>query len=1030
MNISYLFRSVRLVAAGMLVSVMSVSCESPAALDVGFQNPPESVKTGAYWYWIDGNITEQGVLQDLEAMKVAGIDRVFIGNVGGQGIGDPEAHGVKLFSEEWWNILHSALKRAGELGIEVGMFNSPGWSQSGGPWVRPEESMRYLAASDTVLEGPGKVRIRLRQPVTSYFEDVRVLAYPQPLEQTLTRKNATVKTTPIVTEASRLIDSDTQTGITFPGPGGFMVEFRPNEAFTARSLTIWPTSFPFYSPVDVQAWTDGEFRTIHSFAMNRSNPALSVGYEPYAPVVVSFDSVTAPAFRLVFHQTDPRAGIAEIRFSSLPKVESYKEKILAKMYQGLAPTWDAYMWRDQPECHDSSLYVSKGAVIDLSDRMTEEGYLEWDVPAGRWTVLRTGMASTGVTNAPAMPDATGLEVDKLSRRHISTHFDAFIGRILERIPAEDRKTFKVVVMDSYETGGQNFTDDFLQLFEERYGYDPTPYLPVYFGAVVGDERESDRFLWDVRRLVADKIAYDYVGGLRDVCHQHGLTTWLENYGHWGFPAEFLQYGGQSDEVGGEFWCVGPLGDIENRAASSCAHIYGKPLVSCETSTSDGPAFMRTPADLKQRMDRFFTEGVNNTVFHVYISQPDDHPAPGLNSWFATEFNRNNTWFSQMDQYTRYVKRCNYMMRQGIYQTDIAYFIGDDCPKMTGVRDPEVPLGCQFDYINSEVILRDLTVSDGRLVLPHGHSYRMLVLPRIETMRPEVLDKLEELVAAGATVVGPAPLRSPSLAGQPEADQHIARLAREMWGDVDGKTVFSRSYGKGKIYDGVELDQVLADMDCPVDCEVVGMSGMTPIWHAHNKTEDADIYLLSNQSDGVVEADVAFRLTGKRPELWLPTTGEIRDLPAFETGEKTTVVPLRFERNESYFVVFRRSGAPTGTSVQDNFPTPEPVCRLDGTWQVAFESQVRQPRPIELDSLIDLSTHTNDSVRYFAGEATYATTVDLPAFDEGETIFLNLGRLTAMAKVKINGTEAGGVWTWPYRLDISPYVQAGSNRVEI
>lgn len=237
-------------------------------------------------------------------------------------------------------------------------------------------------------------------------------------------------------------------------------------------------------------------------------------------------------------------------------------------------------------------------------------------------------APDGRDEQPADPEATGLEIDKMSRKHVEAHFEAFMGEIYRRIPAEDRACWKVVVQDSYETGGQNFTDDFLSEFQARYGYDPLPFLPAYEGYVVGSEDRSDRFLWDLRRLIADKVAYDYVGGLRDVCHKYGLTTWLENYGHWGFPGEFLQYGGQSDEIGGEFWSFGDLGNIENRAASSCGHIYGKQKISVESFTSGGTPFSCYPAMMKQRGDRFFTEGINNTLLHVYISQPSEEREPG------------------------------------------------------------------------------------------------------------------------------------------------------------------------------------------------------------------------------------------------------------------------------------------------------------------------------------------------------------------------------------------------------------------
>lgn len=239
----------------------------------------------------------------------------------------------------------------------------------------------------------------------------------------------------------------------------------------------------------------------------------------------------------------------------------------------------------------------------------------------------------------------------MSREHIASHFDAHMGEILRRIPAEDRKTFKVVVQDSYETGGQNFTDGMIEEFKTRYGYDPTPYLPVYNGIVVGSEEASDRFLWDVRRMIADKVAYDYVGGLRDVSHQHGLHTWLENYGHWGFPGEFLMYGGQSDEIGGEFWSEGELGDIENRAASSCGHIYGKTKISAESNTCAGNSYARYPGVIKQRGDRFFAEGINNTLLHVYITQPDDRlpastPGSATNSTATTPGSRRSTTTSR------------------------------------------------------------------------------------------------------------------------------------------------------------------------------------------------------------------------------------------------------------------------------------------------------------------------------------------------------------------------------------------------
>ena len=337
---------------------------------------------------------------------------------------------------------------------------------------------------------------------------------------------------------------------------------------------------------------------------------------------------------------DKEGIIGDVVLSDVPAVERYAEKSLAKMWQTPHPMWDAYIWRDQPE-NCACLSVQPDAVQVLSSLVAADGALTWDVPKGKWVVMRTAMLPTGSKDAPAPKEGEGLETDKMSKKHIRAHFDNYLGVILDKIPAADRKTFKVVVEDSYETGGQNWTDDLIDDFKKAYGYDPVPYIPVLSGVVIGSQDISDRFLWDLRRLVADEVSYNYVGGLREVSHEHGLTTWLENYGHWGFPGEFLQYGGQSDEIAGEFWSFGDLGDIENRVASSCGHIYGKQRVWAESFTCGGPDFTQYPGQMKQRGDRFFTEGINASLMHLYIQQPDDR-VPGINAWFGNEFNRNNT----------------------------------------------------------------------------------------------------------------------------------------------------------------------------------------------------------------------------------------------------------------------------------------------------------------------------------------------------------------------------------------------------
>lgn len=1019
----------RVLLAG--ASVLMMGCATTDKRETEFVTPPSSVQTGTYWYWIDGNVTKEGVVKDLEAMKAAGIDRAFMANIGGTGTGAPNAqYRVKFMSDEWWDITRAALKKATELGIDIGIFNSPGWSQSGGPWIKANQTMRYLNSSRTVVKGPGRVTVKLPQPADE-FEDVKVVAFPNPTPAgtVLTTANASITSAPMMGDLTAMTDGDNATDVRFTTNGEYVIEINPQGEFTARSIVVRPAPAPINTDVELQAMdVDGRYQTVSRFNINRTRDWKKVGFDPYADVAMSFDPVTSDSYRVLFRSVGAGAGIAELSLSSVPRVERYKEKSLAKLFQSEVPAWDEYLWREQPQADDRSMAVQPGQVIDLSDKMTADGTLTWDVPEGEWTVLRTGMTPTGVVNEPASPEATGYEVDKMSSKHAEEHFDAYIGQILRRIPAADRKSFKILVQDSYEVGGQNFTDDMIPIFKQRYGYDPVPYLPVLSGVVVGSEHDSDAFLWDLRRLVADKISYDHVGGMREVAHKHGLTTRLENYGHWGFPGEFLQYGGQADEVGGEFWTDPPLGDIENHLATSCAHIYGKKLTSSETSTSAGPSFVRTPASLKQRMDRFFTYGVNNTVLHLYISQPSTDRLPGSNAWFGTEFNRNNTWFSQMDLYTRYIKRCNYMMRQGWYQADVAYFIGEDAPRMVGIMEPQLPAGYQYEHMNAEVIMRDMNVKDGMLTLPHGVKFKVLVLPRrLKTMRPELLEKIERLILDGAIVMGPAPERSPSLQNQPEADRMVKEMAARIWGDVDGVNVKQRRYGKGMICDGLDLETLFAQIGYVPDCNTP--DGMN-VYFGHQKDGDTDIYILSNQDNRALTMDVAFRVTGKQPELWNPVTGVIRKLPAFRQEEKTTVVPMRLDKNERVFVVFRKKGEPAATTLEANYPAPLRTQEVKGEWNVAFESAFKTPAPVRMTELDNLSTNANDSIRYFSGTATYTTTVNLDRAGRGEHMFMAFDNVGTMAKVYINGKYAGGVWTTPYKLDVTDFVKDGRNDVRV
>jgi hypothetical protein len=1017
-------------AAAILLSGLCLKAHSQSALPAnldGIQNTfvhiPDSIQTSVYWYWISDNISKEGVIKDLEAMKKVGINRAFIGNIG---LGEPYGK-VKLLSDEWWDILHTALKTAGQLNIQIGIFNGPGWSQSGGPWIKPEQSMRYLTSSQVMVKGPVLYHTKLVKPQEN-FQDVKVLAYPVSgsYGSDISSLKPSMSSEPVVDSITNLMDHNQATAVHLVAGKQYTFHVGTRTPYTLRSVTISTTQQATKLEGDIQAKVNGSYVTLKHFAIDRSNPALNTGFIPFAPAAISVPPTASSSFRVMFTGVSSNSGITELKLSSTPMVENYIEKELAKMWPTPHPFWEDYQWAPQP-AETSGYVINPSKIIDVSKYMAADGILHWKVPAGNWMIERTGMVPTKVTNSPATPEGLGLEVDKMSKAHVAEHFNAFLGEILKRIPAEDRKTFKITVEDSYETGGQNWTDDLIPEFKQAYHYDPVPYLPVLQGKVVGSEDLSDRFLWDLRRLIADDVAFKYVGGLREVSHKNGLTTWLENNGHWGFPGEFLQYGGQSDEVGGEFWSEGDLGDIENRAASSSAHIYGKTKVSAESFTAGGGAFVRYPAMFKKRGDRFFTEGINNTLLHVYIEQPQDTVPPGITAFFGVEFNRLNTWFFDMDVFLKYIKRCNMMLQQGRYVADAAYFIGEDAPKMTGVTDPALPQGYSYDYINGDVIKQNLTVSNGKLVLPNGISYSILVLPKLETMRPEVLAKIKELVQQGAVVLGPKPVRSPSLAGYPNADKQVKAMADELWGNINGTTIKVNHYGKGIVISGMDMQQAFDLIKVIPDLKITKSGSILFI---HRKLPDGSVYFVSNQNDAPVKIATAFRVTGESPELWNAIDGSTRTLPAFSDNGETTSVPMELGPLESAFIVFRHSGR-AGDTTKSNYPKVQTTMAVNQPWTVTFDSKMRGPvKPVVFDTLKDWTQNSNDSIKYYSGTAWYHNSFNIDKVTAGTNYVLDLGLARAIAKVTVNGVEVGGVWTPPYQVDITKALKPGVNQVEI
>lgn len=1029
-------------------------------LEQAFRQPSPETRPGCYWYWINDNVSKEGITRDLEAMARVGIGRAYIGHIFNQrGPQSTPVGDVKFMSDTWWEAVQWAVKEAGRCGVEIGFFNSPGWSQSGGPWIAPDQSMRYLAASETVIEGGRRIEQvipvpeintfpnsggsrpqRTGDPFTAKdFQDVSLIAFRQPAPETddIDMTALDIRS-PAIANLGNLLDASPATHVAIDAEAK-VIAITFNDPVPVQSLRLDPANDRYTLTCVVEASDDGAaFREIANHTEQRGHQ----GPRNKDPILVPIPETTAKHLRVTL-RSEGRAEISRLALSRRAVLGHYIRKQLGEVCPSTLPAWHAYLWDAQPGI-DGGGKIASREVIDLSSKMDADGKLVWDAPEGRWIVMRAGMVPIGTQSAPTSPESRGLEVDKMSRSHVRSLFDGMMGEFLRRTPAAHREALKYVIADSYETGPQNWTDGLTAKFEQRFGYSPLRFLPAMNGRIVDSPEISSRFLWDWRRLIAESIACDYVGGLREVSNEHGLKLWLENYGHWGFPSEFLLYGSQSDQVGGEFWESSGLRDnTECRAASSAVHIYGGNDVYVEAFTS-GRNFQQNPGQLKDWANWVHGAGINHFILHVNIHQPDERK-PGVVQWFGTGFNRHNTWFAQSKAFIDYLRRSSVLLKTGRPVIDVAYHIGETVPVMTGVMDPPLPDGYDFNFINSDVLVNRARVEDGFITLENGPSYAVLVLPPQDVMRPEVAAAIQRLVRDGATIVGPRPSASPSLQGYPDCDRKVAAIAGELWQDIDGNAIVMRPYGKGRVYQDVPLERVLSDIGHPPAVSVSGADGLLcaaagggklgigkngGIAFHQRRFGDGRIFFLGNTSGHTVEFTASLRGGGLMPELWDAVTGRIRHATAFIQHDGRTEIPLILEPAQCVFIVLRdpiaADVAGTATSNRIDFSS---VTTLDGPWSVRFDG-LGAPEPRVLDTLVDWARHPGESLRAFSGTGIYQTRFTLDEAAAKQPLTLDLGEAAVIATVWLNDREIGTVWTHPWRIDLGDAAVTGENTLEI
>jgi len=877
----------------------------------GFQSPPDSAKPQTWWHWMNGNITKEGITADLEAMKQIGLGGATIVNVD---CGIPRGS-VPFMSPAWRDDFKFTIAEANRLGFELTVENCAGWSNSGGPWNTPEHGMQQVVSSELSLTGPKNFTGSLPQPPTKldFYRDIAVLAYPVADADSLSMKDCS----PVASASSdsaaagKILDGDDQTFIKLPAPKPGkpqFVQLQFAKPFAARTVKIvGGPSMPECSGTVLVSDDGRAFRELQKFSFGRRSSGLCV-------VALGSEPVTARYWKIQFTGMGGRAKaaaipVAEISLESYLSVNNLGKKTAMEIGAGVGR---AEALSDRDADFNPAGALPRRNIIDLTSKLTADGKLNWQVPAGKWMVLRFGYTPTGVNNHPAPEEGTGLECDKFSQAALDAHWAGFMQKVLDDIKPLGGRGLAGSLIDSYEVGGQTWTKNFREEFQKRRGYDLLTYLPAFAGRVVDNPAVTERFLWDLRRTIADLFAENYFGHFAELCHSNGLISAVEPYTG---PFESIQSGSSADFVMGEFWS-GSTGHPSIKLASSIAHIYGRTFVGAESFTA-GPSaksgrWQEDPYSLKALGDLMYCQGLNRYVFHRYAMQPWTNRWPGMTmGQWGFHFERTETWWHPGKAWIDYISHCQFLLQQGRFVADAAYFTGESAPVQMRLGEPQLPAGYDFDAINADVLLHGATVKNGRLTLASGANYAALILPAADPdMTPALLRRIAELVHDGATVVGAPPQQSPSLAGFPGGDAEVKKLAAEMWGKCDGKNVLENSYGQGRVVWGKPMTEVFAAQKLPPDFEFAGADAESKLACGHRVAGEADIYFVSNQRAQFDAADCTFRVSGKVPELWHPDTGLIEPAPVWREENGRITVPLKFDPAGSVFVVFRKpaSGA--------------------------------------------------------------------------------------------------------------------------
>ncbi|UOG75990.1 DNA-binding protein [Hymenobacter tibetensis] len=1071
--------------------------QAPAVdLQAAFQNPPEAAKPWVFWYWMNAAVTNEGITADLEAMREAGIGGAYLMPI--KGVENPPAitpPAVQL-SPRWWQMVKHAMTEADRLNLKLAMHVSDGFALAGGPWITPELSMQKVVYTQTQVQGGRRISQVLSKATTvqNYYRDIAVYAYPTPVGATATTAKPQVTSSIAGTKSELLAVPGNKEGFRTSEPG--WIQYAYAQPFTCRSIRIRSTGYNYQANrLRVEASTDGRtFRPILQLTPPRS------GWQDSSAVTHAIPATTARFFRFVYDPAGSEPGaedldaakwkqslkVTEIRLSGEARINHYEGK-------------NGEVWRVSPRTTaqqlPDSLCVPLNKVVNLTGKMDANGRLTWTVPPGNWTVLRVGHGSTGQINTTG-GGARGLECDKFNPTAVKLQFDSWFGEAIRQGgPELAARVLKMFHVDSWECGSQNWSANFATEFQQRRGYNLLPYLPVLAGVPLQSADVSERVLFDVRQTIAELVNDKFYVTLKEQAHAKGCTFSAEAIAPTMVSDGLLHYQ-HADVPMGEFWLRSPTHDKPNDMldAISGAHIYGKNIVQAEAFTELKLAWDEHPGMLKALQDRNYALCVNRMVYHVFVHNPWLDRKPGMTlSGIGLFFQRDQTWWKPGRAWVDYARRCQALLQLGYPVTDVAVFTGEETPRrailpnklvsdLPGIFGPQAvqaeqkrlanvglpmreqpekvsasanmetadmlvdPLhGYKYDSFNKDALLRLAKVENGRIVLPGGASYGLLVVPGAQKMNPDstamspaVAQRLRELVQAGATVLlNRRPTHSPELRNFPAADQAIQQLTAQLPatnGPTASAAVAPLSFGQGRVVQGPYMATSFEALGLTRDVVANTANGQQArgVAWTHRAGEGFDIYFISNQLDSARTIDLSLRVAGRQPELWDAVTGEMQPARNWLGENGRTRLPLHLDRNGSVFVVFREPTAQTTVSAGSNWTTVKPVQTVAGPWQVSFDAKQRGPaQPVTFSQLTDWSQHSDDAIRHYSGTAEYTRIFRWKAKKRPQQrVWLELGQVANLAEVQLNGKPIGTAWTAPYRLDITDAVRKGDNQLRI